>query len=102
MSYQTQADAEFKVKLMKNLWKIMAMTGGFCLLTVLLSLIVAAIKGLIVLKIFLYIVILVLGIFSIVSLVTTGMSIYFKITTLNEEAFKKAVAEIASDLANNY
>lgn len=100
MSYQTQADAEYKVKLMKNLWKIIAMTGGFCLLTIILSLLVAAIKGLIVLKIFLYIVILVTGIFSIVSLVTTGMSIYFNITTLNEKAFKKAVCEIASEIAN--
>jgi hypothetical protein len=100
MSYQAQADAEHKVKLMKNLWKIMTMTGGFCLLTVLLSLIVAAIKGLVVLQIFLYVVILVLGVFSIVSLVTTGMSIYFKITTLSEKAFKEAVSEIASDLAD--
>ncbi len=98
MSYQTKADAEHKVKLMKNLSRIMTMTGGFCLLTILLSLIAAAIRGLVVLQIFLYVVILVLGIFSIASLVTTCMSIYFKITTLSEKAFKEAVAEIASDI----
>jgi hypothetical protein len=99
MSYETQADAEYKIKLMKNLWNIMTMTGGFCLLTVALSIITAMIPGLIVLKVFLYAVILVSGIFSIVSLVTTGMSIYFKITALSQKAFTDAVADIAGEIA---
>ena len=101
MSYETQLDAEHKIKLMGNFWKILAMTGGAFLFTVLLSLIVAAIKGLVVLKIFLYVVILVSGIFSIVTLVTTGVSIYFKITTLSEKAFRETVAEIASEIADS-
>lgn len=101
MSYETQIEAENKIKLMRNFWNILAMCGGACLLTIILSMISAWLtwEDVAILKVFIFAVILVLSIFSIVTLVTTGMSIYFKVTTLDEEAFKEAVGEIAADIA---
>lgn len=101
MSYETQTNAESKIKLMTNFWRILGMCGGACLLTIILSIISSwlAWEDVAILKIFIFVVIFVLGIFSIVTLVTTAISLYFKVTTLDEDAFKKAVCEIADDIA---
>lgn len=95
-----EEEAGDKIKLMKNFWNILAMCSVSCFITMFLSVITAMIKGMIILKMFLYAVILIMAIFSIITLVTTGMSIYFKVTTLSEEKFKKAVAEIAETFQN--
>lgn len=100
MSYESQEEAENKIKLMRNFWKILALCGGSCLFTVMLSIITGMISGWIVLKIFLYAIVLVAAIFSIITLVTTGITIYFMVTTLSEERFRKAVKEIAKEIAN--
>lgn len=98
MSYESRDEAEGKIKLMKNFWRIMTMCGGSCLFTVLLSIITGMISGWIVLKIFLYAIVFVAAIFSIITLVTTGITIYFMVTTLSEERFREAVKEIAGEM----
>lgn len=95
MSYKSVEEAASKIKLMSNFWRISGMCGGSCLLTILLSIITGMISGWIILKIFLYTIVLVTAIFSVITLVTTGMTIYFMVTTLSEERFRKAVKEIA-------
>jgi hypothetical protein len=101
MSYETQSDAESKIKLMANFWRILGMCGGACLLTIILSVISSwlAWEDVAILKIFIFVVIFVSGIFSVVTLVTTAISLYFKVTTLDEKAFRDAVGEIAAEIA---
>ncbi len=106
MGHKYKSDAEEvegKIKLMKNFWNILAMCAGSCLLTIILSIISSRLSwhDVAIVKVFLYAVILVTAIFSIVTLVTTGVTIYFKVTTLNEQAFKEAVAEIAKAIADS-
>lgn len=100
MSRISIEEVESKIKLLKNFWRILAMCGGSCFFTVLLIIITGMISGWIVLKIFLYAIVLVVAIFSIITLVTTGITIYFKVTTLSEERFREAVSEIAKEIAD--
>ncbi len=99
MSYKSQEEAEYKIKLMKNVWRILTMCGGSCLFTVILSIISSQLawSDVAVLKVFLFAVIIVAGIFSIITLVITGMTIYFKITTLSEVKFREAVKEFVEE-----
>lgn len=99
MTYKLQEEAKGKIKLMTNFWRILAMCGGSCLFTALLSIITGIISGWIVLKIFLYAIVLVTAIFSIITLVTIGITIYFMVTTLSEERFREAVKEIVNEFA---
>ena len=97
MGRKSKNDVEEKIKLISNFWKILAMCGASCFFTILLAIVTGLIKGMIVLKIFLYAMMLVLAIFSIITMVTTCATIYFKITTLDEEKFKEAVCDAISD-----
>lgn len=106
MGHKYKSDEEEvgdKIRLMKNFWNIMMMCAGSCLVTIILSIISSRLAwgDVAIVKVFLYAVILVTAIFSIVTLVTTGMTIYFKVTTLNEREFKKVVAEIAKEIADS-
>jgi len=85
-------DSEVKneVALMKNLWRILAMTGGACFITIVLAMMSSMIKwsDMAALKVFIFALVAVTGVFSIVSLITACISVYFRITALSEENFR--------------
>ena len=100
MTNKEQKSVEQKVKLMTNSNKILVMCICAFALTVLLTLTTSVISGFIVLKIFLYAMILASAIFTIITFITTCSSIYFKVTALDKDKFKEAVGEIAQEIAD--
>ena len=88
-----ESDYEGRIKLMKNLWRVIILAFCSCLVTIILAMMAHAVP-LVVIKIFLYALILVSGVYSIITFVTAGITIYFKTTSLDEEAFREAVGEL--------
>ena len=98
-SYMNEEEVETRLKLTQNFGKILIMTGGACAITVVLAMLCPKVTwASSMLKLFLICITATIGIFSIIAVVTTAITVYFKITALSEEKFKEGVRALAEEL----
>ena len=87
-------------KLVSNFWRVIFMTAGAILLTIFLITIASQVQNMTALKVFLFVIALISTIFSVITMITSCIAVYFKITTFDTDKAKEATVDIISEIVS--